>query len=170
MFGETDIGVPLSLMNFCNKMYVRKDVPNIVVADETQETNLEDQDVDTYVPNILSDMLEIESQIDKVNNVSDNIDDAVTDPVSADACFISKNIKVHDVSPHVYEGVSKDVGHSKRLTRCQKKVESRKGVLKAKRTYLTRRSLLLPRKRRLPRRRRNIWGKWLLKRNITLKH
>lgn len=51
VFGEAEIG-SLSLLNFRDKLYVVRHVPDIVVTDETQETCLGDQDVDTDVLDI----------------------------------------------------------------------------------------------------------------------
>lgn len=100
MFGEAETGVPLSVLNFSYKLYVRKHVPHIVphniphldksdlaygekfldvplmyrplrnqpliqknIANETQETNMGNQDVDKDVSDIFSDMLETDSHI-----------------------------------------------------------------------------------------------------------
>lgn len=66
-------------------------------------------------------MLVTESQIYKVDNVSDNIYDIVNDCVSDDKGFISKNNEVHDGSTHVNEGVTKYASLSKRSDKKSKK-------------------------------------------------
>ncbi|CAI8608098.1 unnamed protein product [Vicia faba] len=53
-------------------------------GEETQESNMENQNIDKYVPNILSDMLEREYQIHKENDGEINENNFVSDDVHED--------------------------------------------------------------------------------------
>ncbi|CAI8606592.1 unnamed protein product [Vicia faba] len=88
------------------------------VVDVDEETETDEEHVVTMMKSIYRKDRQVSLVNSKVNdvvsNVGDNIDYVVNDPVSADGGSIPKNNEFHDGSALVNEGVTKDVGLSKR--------------------------------------------------------